>query len=227
MSWGSLVGLAVVGNLGAAFQADAAVLASARTRLVRARTARLKRAIRGDVVRAGLGARFAHIVRSAVQPAQGMALDPAGAVFSSGIVKGRKGGTVDLLTVFAEGAYITRGGAGYLAIPLPAAGRGPRGRKPTPADFPEGALIFVAATSTEAGRFGLHSGAALLLDAATREPFFVLVRAATVGRRLDLDRRYAEAVDNLDAAEVQEWEKLVAQHPLATQIRTLRAGVGV
>lgn len=134
-----LLQFAKVGRLDKLLQAEREAIPRALTAVVRSRTLALKKDGRRDIIRAGLGARLANALRSAIQPPQGISLDPRGAVFSNARTKNRPGGPVDLITVFEQGA--TTGGP--VAIPTRYCPKSKDGRKrhAQPSDFPRDLLF--------------------------------------------------------------------------------------
>lgn len=167
------------------------------TRSIVARdTTTLKNRLRRRVLAAGLGQRLANAIRSEVKTTEDTI---AGRVFSKGQVKGRPGGTFDLITLFWEGASVMPRSAGWLAIPTDKV----KNRRETPASF--GPDFFQIVT--------LGATAMLVPKAAPEEgPYFFLVRGATIKSFYDLEQDIARAGLNLAARIDQEWgRRLVAR----------------
>lgn len=161
------------------------------TRAVHSSGADLKLAWRAQIQRAGLGRRLANSIRSQGYPRQGESLRAASLVWSR---------ASHIVGAFDEGAVVRARGRRYLAIPLPAAGRGRGGRRPSPREFE-------ARTGVKLRFIQRRSGPALLvaegrLSKAGRAvrsrsktgrglasiPVFVLVRQVRLERRLNLER---------------------------------------
>lgn len=210
---------ALKGDLAAWSQRATQAIASARTSVIRRRTAALKKNLRGDVERAQLG-KLGRAVQSRVIDREtkanlargGAGLDPEGAVFSKALVKGRPGGLVDLITVFDQGATITASGAKWIAIRNPAV---VRNRKSTPATFGD-RLGFV--------RLGPQLGALYLkAESAIRRGqarglvvAFWLKPEAHLKKRLRVQRRYEQATRGLAELEARTIDRNLAR----AQVRT-------
>lgn len=89
-------------------------------------SSRLKSDWRGQIASAGLGRRLSNAVRSEVYPKARPSLNAAGLVYSA---------APEITQAFEQGAVIRSRDGFWLAIPLPAAGRGLRGGKITPGEW--------------------------------------------------------------------------------------------
>ena len=188
--------IALRGNLIDSLKVESKVAAAAVTTVIRRRTSALKRSIRGQMSRAGLG-KLANAARSETDPHRGFSLTPKGAVFSKAIVK-RPGGSVDLLTVFDEGAVVQAKRGTYLAIPVTKGSR-----RKTPASYGRGALIFIPNRDRKTAR---------LVDKADRSRvIFWLVRITHLKKRLNLDTAVERSGRDLDGAIAREWERRAAK----------------
>lgn len=89
--------------------------------------AAVKQSMRQDIRKAGLGQRLANTIRSRRYPQHTHSMNAAALVWTN---------APKIIEAFEEGATIhaTEGGM-YLAIPLPAAGKGLKGRKITPEEW--------------------------------------------------------------------------------------------
>lgn len=156
----------------------------------------LKKAVRQEIIAAGLGQKLANAFRSRLfRTSSG---DLGGAAFSNAFVK-RPGGRVDLLAAFQNAITITGGGR-FLAIALTkrTSGRDER-RRATPEDFPAGTFALVPLK--RAGNF-------LLVEKASGDAFFLLVRRVTIGKRLStFAAAVARAHRGLDEAVAKECER--------------------
>lgn len=185
------------GKLSRELAIDADALASATQTVVRRTTTTLKNALRRQVVRQGLGQRLANTIRSVVTARKGVLRDIEGRVFSKAKVRvGSTGERTDLITLFDEGATIQAFRRKFLAIPLAAAGRGPRGRKARPADF-QGDLI--AKVNGDSG--------VLVHKSNPNVPLFALVRSVHLKKRLDIDGAYQRATKDIEEKIGREWER--------------------
>lgn len=161
---------------------------TAVTRAVKAAGEGLKTDLRAEVVGAGLGRRLANTWRSQAYPKSGVSAGAASLVWSK---------APKLIGAHADGATIRATSGLWLAIPLPAAGKGRGGRRITPGEWEQrsGAkLRFVY----RRGRTGLlvadafrvsKSGTARQSRAKTGRgaqtvPIFVLVKQVRLKKRL-------------------------------------------
>jgi hypothetical protein len=122
---------------------------------------------------------------------------------SSSVARRRSapGARVDLIQLYRRGAIIRPSHGTFLAIAEDAAGKGPRGRMKTPADFPAGSLVFVMGQ----GRI------ATLRDKKTGEVLFTLVRQATVRARLDFAVPLARMGKDLTPRIMAEWQRRIGR----------------
>jgi hypothetical protein len=152
-------------------------------------SADVKDAWRGQITGAGLGRRLANTVRAQVFPKGDPSLRAAALIW----LKAPK-----ILGAFEQGVTIRARDGVWLAIPLPAAGRGPRGGRITPAEFerlrglrlrfvyrPGKASLLVAE-----GRLGSRGTVAASRSKTGRGvatvPVFALVPQVKLRKRLDL-----------------------------------------
>src|SRR5215468_6435175 len=122
------------GALAAALDEDAEVLTAAIRTVLRKTGASIQGRLRRQVA-STLGPRLSRLISRKLTERRGPTPDIEMRVFSKAKVK-RAGGPIDLLAVFAEGAEIRAHGRRYLMIPTKLVGRGSRGRRLTPRDFP-------------------------------------------------------------------------------------------
>jgi hypothetical protein len=168
-----------------------ALLASAR-RVIRQRIGYLKTGIGREIRRAGLGERLAKALHSEVrETADGI----EGTITGRATVK-RQSGSYDLIALFRHEQVISVGGKHFLAIPLPAAGHGPRGRKARVSDFAEGLVPRIV------GDAGV-----LVRPEDPETPLFVLTRRVHIAERLDLSRVIGTATKDLGNRIVRDWAR--------------------
>lgn len=129
---------ALQGDLRRYLQEELDLTTLAVTEGIRTTGARLKTALRADVVAGGLGQRLSRSWQQKVYPEHGASLGAASVV---------RTGAPELIRAFAEGVVIRGNTRSFLAIPTPAAPKRGVGRKRlTPQTFPEhiyGPLRFV------------------------------------------------------------------------------------
>lgn len=174
-------------------------------------TTRLKQNWRNQVTGAGLGQRLANTIRSAVYPQSAPSFHPAGLVWS-------KATNPPLMDVFETGAIIHAVGGRYLAIPLPAAGKGGvEGAKITPAGWEQrtglelrlvvrpgrNPLLVTEGRLSKPGRAvrsRSKTGRGL-----TTIPVFVLVPQVKIAKRLGLMAAGEREIAGLPERIIEEW----------------------
>ncbi|PRX29008.1 hypothetical protein SAMN05216257_10489 [Meinhardsimonia xiamenensis] len=161
------------------------------TRGVHGAGAELKAAWRAQIQRAGLGRRLANSIRSQGYPREGESIRAAALVWSR---------ASHIVGTFDDGAVVRARGGRFLAIPLPAAGRGRGGRRPSPREFEARTgirLRFIRRRSgggilVAEGRLNKRGRAMRSRSKTGRGlasiPVFVLVPQVRLEKRLDLDR---------------------------------------
>lgn len=195
-----------------------------KTRITRA-TAKATRASQLDIrdgTRGALGPRVANAWRATVYPQNGASDSPAGEVRSAAPM---------IIKTFSEGATIRGRSGQWLAIPFPAAGQPPKGKRMTPLLFEQTRglpLRFVylpgrrkALLVADNARLSGH-GRKTVLPAPKNDkgrgigraqparrggmtlPIFLLVPQVTIGKRLDLPSLYATATRHLAAELARE-----------------------
>lgn len=167
---------------------------------------------RNQVRGAGLGGRLANAIRNEVYPASRPSLNAAALVFSR---------APEILSAFERGAVIRSADGFWLAIPLPVAGRGPRGRKMTPGEWEQRtgrALRFVyrrGRTALLVDEGTVKTGARVMgRDGYSRAargfrnrtvPVFVLVPQVRLSKRLDLLASADRITGGIPRAIASEW----------------------
>ena len=181
---------ALSGSLEQMLRAEVSAAERAVTEGVRAATSGAKHDLREQVERSGLGRRLANTWRDRVYPTGRASIGAAGLVYTR---------AETIMRAHAEGAVIRGRDGGYLAIPLPAAGRGDRGRKITPGEWERihgrrlryvyrrgapGLLVADDARLTSRGRAAARRGRGSAGRATV--PVFVLVPQVQSRKRLDV-----------------------------------------
>lgn len=195
--------------------------AAALTAGMRDATTGLKEDLRADVTKARLGQRLANTWRGQTFPKTGNSLTPAAYVYTN---------APKLVDAYDRGVQIRAKGGKYLAIPTPAAGvRRTSTRKGaqalTPAVWERETGIKLRFVPTRSGGMLIADGAYRRQDRSYRnrknfrpikEPklpgeksyivYFILVREAKVGKRLDVDgvaKRWADRVPELVRSHIE------------------------
>ncbi len=114
---------ALTGNLDQMLADEVRIAEQAVTHSIREATDGLKTELRNQITGAGLGQRLANTWRGEVYPKGKMSIKAAGLVYSRAPV---------IVGAHDQGATIRSKDGFWLAIPLPAAGKGPRGKRMTP-----------------------------------------------------------------------------------------------
>ena len=109
---------ALTGNLDQMLADEVRIAEQAVTHSIREATDGLKTELRSQITGAGLGQRLANTWRGEVYPKGQMSIKAAGLVYSRAPV---------IVGAHDQGATIRSKDGFWLAIPLPAAGKGPRG----------------------------------------------------------------------------------------------------
>lgn len=197
------IGAAVKGDLSLLTRHMALALRTAQDVAISRRTGALKKRIRTDITKSGLGTKLPLAVRSQIYTSDDGA-STTGVITSKATKKGRPGGYVDLLQVFNQATTIVADqSADWLAIP----NRKVVGPRATVASIGRDRLWF----------WRIRQGgpvAALVLkrgasERASTRPLvaFWLVRKATLKRRINLERAHAIASRGLDDYVAREFER--------------------
>jgi hypothetical protein len=168
----------------------------------------LKTAWRGQITGAGLGRRLANTIRSAQYPAGQPSLNAAAFVWSN---------APTIIGAHDTGPLIRSRDGFWLTIPLPAAGRGPRGSKITPGEWERrrglrlrfvyrrtGPSLLVADGRLNSRGLGVASRAKTGRGRSS-VPIFLLVPQVKLPKRLDLDRDADRAHDSVPGLIVARW----------------------
>ncbi|MGQ7906226.1 DUF6441 family protein, partial [Burkholderia sp. BC1] len=114
---------ALSGDLDQMLADEVRIAEQAVTHSIREATDGLKTELRSQITGAGLGQRLANTWRGEVYPKGKLSIKAAGLVYSRAPV---------IVGAHDQGATIRSKDGFWLAIPLPAAGKGPRGKRMTP-----------------------------------------------------------------------------------------------
>ena len=168
----------------------------------------LKSAWRGQITQAGLGRRLANSIRSASYPKSSDSLEAAALVWSKAPV---------IVGAHDAGPLIRSKSGFWLAIPLPAAGKGVGGRRMTPGEWEKrrglrlrfvwrrrGPSLLVADGRLSSRGLGVASRAKSGRGRAS-VPIFLLVPQVRLRKRLDLARDAARAQAELPGRIAKHW----------------------
>ncbi|MDN5786913.1 DUF6441 family protein [Pseudorhodobacter sp.] len=176
----------------------------------------LKTAWRGQITSAGLGNKLAGSIRSQVFPKGKASPNAAGLVWSK---------APKLISAHNTGPLIRSSDGFWLAIPLPAAGKGARGAKITPLQwerrtgkrlrfvFRKGntALLVADDSRENKRRLAVNKGGKRrkdgILTGAATIPIFVLVPQVKLRKRLDLDAVARSQAAGLPARIRSAWKR--------------------
>lgn len=165
----------------------------------------LKAELRAQVTAAGLGVRLANTWRSRVYPQGRPSISAAGMVWSN---------APTIVRAFDEGPVIRSKDGFWLAIPLPAAGKGRRGKKLNPGEwerlhgqrlrfvYRRGRPSLLVADNQRArggkrGGFALASGKAIAAGRVATVAIFLLVPQVHLRKRLNIDPAGKRWIDAL------------------------------
>ena len=210
---------ALSGDLNQMLADEVRIAEQAVTHSIREATDGLKTELRNQITGAGLGQRLANTWRGEVYPKGKMSIKAAGLVYSRApVVVGAHG----------DGATIRSKDGFWLAIPLPAAGKGPRGKRMTPGlweklrgqrlrfIYRRGKPSLLVAENQRArqGQRGGFTQASAKAQAKGRGlvtvPMFLLVPQVTLKKKFDIDsasRRWIGTLANRIAGRFDEAER--------------------
>lgn len=188
---------------------------AAITRAVAGAGAALQTNWRAQVAAAGLGNKLARSVRKEVFPRNGTSMHPAAQVWSK---------APTIIDAFERGVLVKSESGLFLAIPLPAAGKGLGNRKVTPAGWERRTgrrLVFIYrkgrnALLVDQGVLGQsakdYAGSFRQSRGQTRQknrsiPIFVLVAQAKLPKKLSLLNAAEAAQAGLAARIISEWRE--------------------
>ena len=200
--------LDIAPDLVALMQAEIAAGERAVTSALREAGAGLKSAWRGQITRAGLGARLGNSIRLATYPKGGESLNAAALVWSNAPV---------IVGAHDAGPLIRSREGFWLAIPTPAAGKSLRGGRITPGEWERrtglrlrfiyqhrGPSLLVAEGRLNSRGRAVTSRSKTGRGVAT-VPIFLLVPQVRLRKRLDLMRDAERAVDTVPGRIVAGW----------------------
>jgi len=210
---------ALSGELNQMLADEVRIAEQAVTQSIREATEGLKTELRNQITGAGLGQRLANTWRGEVYPKGKLSIKAAGLVYSR---------APEVVGAHDRGATIRSKDGFWLAIPLPAAGKGPRGKRMTPGlweklrgqrlrlIYRRGKPSLLVAENQRArqGQRGGFSAASQKAQATGRGlvtvPMFLLVPQVTLKKKLDIDsasRRWVSTLANRIANRFDEAER--------------------
>jgi len=168
----------------------------------------LKQVWRQQITSAGLGHRLPRTIRNRTYPQQGDSLDAAAFVWSN---------APEIIGAHDRGVLIRSKAGFWLAIPLPAAGKGRGGARLTPGEWEKrrgmrlrfvyrrrGPSLLVADGRLSARGLGVPSRSKTGRGRATM-PIFLLVPQVKLPKRLDLGHDAERALDSVPGLIVANW----------------------
>lgn len=200
--------LEISADLVTLMQAEIAAGERAVTTALREAGAGLKSAWRGQITRAGLGAKLGNSIRLATWPKGGDSLNAAALVWSNAPV---------IVGAHDAGPLIRSREGFWLAIPTPAAGKSTRGGRITPGEWERRTGLRLRLIYRRRGPSLLvaearlnSKGRAVASRAKTRRglttvPIFLLVPQVRLRKRLDLARDAERAIDGVPGRIVANW----------------------
>ena len=210
---------ALSGDLDQMLRDEVRIAEQAVTQSIREATDGLKSELRSQITSAGLGQRLANTWRGEVYPKGRVSIKAAGLVYSRAPV---------VIAAHDQGSTIRSKDGFWLAIPLPAAGKGPRGKRMTPGlwerlrgqrlrfIYRRGKPSLLVAENQRArqGQRGGFSGASQKAQATGRGlvtvPMFLLLPQVTLRKKLDVDsasKRWVGSLANRIAARFDEADR--------------------
>mgnify|MGYP001074961026 CR=1 FL=1 len=185
------LGLDISPDLVAVMAAEIKAGEKAVTAALREAGSNLKQDWRGQITQAGLGRRLANSIRNQTYPRSGESLNAAALVWSK---------APEIIGAHDTGPLIRSKDGFWLAIPLPAAGKGARGKALSPGEWERrrglrlrfvyrrrGPSLLVADGRLNNRGLGVASRAKTGRGRAS-VPIFLLVPQVKLPKRLDLDR---------------------------------------
>ena len=209
---------ALSGDLDQMLTEEVRIAEQAVTQSIREATEGLKTELRSQITSAGLGQRLANTWRGEVYPKGKLSIKAAGLVYSR---------APEVVGAHDQGATIRSKDGFWLAIPLPAAGKGPRGKRMTPGlweklrgqrlrfIYRRGKPSLLVAENQRArqGQRGGFSVASQKAQTTGRGlvsvPMFLLVPQVTLKKKFDIDsasRRWVSTLANRIANRFDEAE---------------------
>lgn len=200
--------LDITPNIVAAMAAEVLAGEKAVTSAMRDAGTKLKSDWRGQITGAGLGRRLANTIRNQTYPKTGESLNAAALVWSR---------APEIVGAHDTGPLIRSKDGFWLAIPLPAAGKGARGKALSPGDWEKrrgmrlrfvyrrrGASLLVADGRLNNRGLGVVSRSKTGRGRAT-VPIFLLVPQVKLPKRLDLDRDAERVQAKVPGLIVRKW----------------------
>ena len=202
------LGLTISPDLIAVMAAEISAGEKAVTKAIRQSGTDLKVAWRGQITGAGLGRRLSNSIRSQTYPKSGDSLQAAALVWSKAPV---------IVGAHDAGPLIRSKNGFWLAIPTPAAGKGLKGGRITPAEWERrrgmrlrfvyrrrGPSLLVADGRLNSRGLGVASRAKTGRGRST-VPIFLLVPQVKLAKRLDLARDAMRAHAAIPGLIVASW----------------------
>lgn len=203
------LGADIIGDIAGAMAAEVKAGEKAVTAAMSEASGDLKMRWRQQISRAGLGRRLGNSIQNQVYPKGDTSLNAAGFVWSK---------APEIIGAHADGSLIRSKDGFWLAIPLPAAGKGRGGRRITPLQWERktglglrfvyrrgkpGLLVADKALISKAG-YAVKSRSKTGRNQVTA-PIFVLVPQVKLKKRLDLDGPVRSVSVRIPKLIVEKW----------------------
>ena len=202
------LGIEITPDLAALMAAEVKAGEKAVTAAMREVGTSLKQDWRGQITQAGLGRRLANSIRNQTYPRSGESLNAAALVWSK---------APEIIGAHDTGPLIRSKDGFWLVIPLPAAGKGARGKALYPGEWERrrglrlrfvyrrrGPSLLVADGRLNNRGLGVASRAKTGRGRAS-VPIFLLVPQVKLPKRLDLDRDARKAQAAVPGLIVEKW----------------------
>ncbi|EDM72260.1 hypothetical protein RAZWK3B_08421 [Roseobacter sp. AzwK-3b] len=209
------LGIEITPDLAALMTAEIKTGEKAVTAAMREAGSGLKQSWRGRITRAGLGRRLTNSIRNQTYPRSGQSLNAAALVWSK---------APEIIGAHETGPLIRSKDGFWLAIPLPAAGKGARGKALSPGEWERrrglrlrfvyrrrGPSLLVADGRLNNRGLGVASRAKIGRGRAS-VPIFLLVPQVKLHKRLDLDRDARKAQAAVPGLIVAKWVEAKAHN---------------
>lgn len=198
--------VAIRGDLKKFLEDDAKAAAGAVQAVIRRRTTVLRDAVRRQMRSAGLGDRLGKAIKDYVFPTRGASISAKGRLVSKAIYK-RPGGSVDLLTVFDEGATVRAADGKYLALQIGTNIQFGSNYRAKQVFIDPKTMVLLKLRSGNGYLVVRRGGRGADRHGNYGDPILILLKQVTIKKKLDLQAALDYATTGLDELIVAEWER--------------------